>query len=654
MSAILAVVSADLPAPSVLDLMLGTMSARGTERRELRQSGRAVLGAGRFDWETRAIFSGDALVVSEGELMIAADASIYYQADLRQSLSQSGITVGGSTASHLILAAYRRWGESCADHLEGDFAFALWDGSRRTLLCARDFGGKRPFFYSRSDGGIIAGSAIAAIRAHSGVSDELDLTSVAADAAGLFATAGETCFRDIRLLLAGNTLVWSEQRTQLIRHDFPPRIHHSSASTFDDAAAELRSLLSAATSERLDTRAPTSIWLSGGWDSTAVFGAGEHALAAAQTAASLSPVSISYPEGDPGREDELIAAVAAHWNRQVHWLSIGDIPLLHEPARRAAERDEPFAHGFEMGNRALASGSRHVGARVALDGVGGDQIFQVSNVYLADLLRTGRLVSLAREWRAKRGRRGDYRDFFKWALQPLMSDRLLQIATALRRGRPLRGYLERPLPVWLDAGFARAHGLLDRERANTPRLGRGGASANEMHWYLAHPYFPRAFSCVAGFALESGIELRSPLYDRRVIAFAAARPFIERSSGNETKLLLRRALQGLLPAHVLAPRARRTGITGAYLVRSLRRTHAREITSILDDSLQLEYLGIINANLLRRSWRSFVETGGGHVAVNLLLTLHTELWLRARLAQTDATPRYEVVTTPIIRVDGAR
>ena len=72
------------------------------------------------------------------------------------------------------------------------------------------------------------------------------------------------------------------------------------------------------------------------------------------------------------------------------------------------------------------------------------------------------------------------------------------------------------------------------------------------------------------FAREEGVEIRSPLYDRRVIEFALTRPREERSSGVETKKLLRASMRGLLPDSILATRTKRTGVTGGYFGRSMR------------------------------------------------------------------------------------
>jgi len=403
--------------------------------------------------------------------------------------------------------------------------------------------------------------------------------------------------------------------------------------------------------ERLARQGPTTVWLSGGWDSTAVFASGERALRDRARGDHLRAISVSFPPGDPGREDELIEAVAQHWGSPVHWIDIGDVPLIDAPTERAARRGEPFAHAFEMMNRALARGSRETGTRVAFDGVGGDQLFQVSEVYFADLLRTGRWGELRREWRGKGLAGRGARTFFRWAVQPLLPAPALAVTALLRRGRPLRGYLERPLPPWINRRFAAAHGLLERERRGTPARRLGSRAAYETHWYLTHPYFPRAFAAVAGVALDEGVELRSPLYDRRVIELALTRPRHERSAGPETKRLLRRAMSGLLPPHVLAPRARRTGVTGGYFSRSLRRTHAAVIGDVFNSPMVLDELGIVNARELRANWCNYLQQGGGALGVNLFLTFQTELWTRARVGDVGGsrTPARRPTNTPTSR-----
>lgn len=641
MSGILAVLGERQPRISSVAAMLGRMARRGVDRTGCWQDRSATLAVTRNDWEMSAGFSGDALVVAEGPLIVAADASLYYLDDLRHALAAKGVTVRGPTPSHHILAAYRAWGEACVNQLEGDFSFVLWDGERQVAFCARDFAGKRPLFFAELGSTLVVASTIEGVLAHPYCSAELDLTAIAGAAAGLFAATRETPYRSIRRFLAGYSLRWETGRVFEMRHWEPPAVSESGSNlSFEEAATRLRQLLSDAVAERMDPTGPTSVWLSGGWDSPAVFASGQASLRNRGSAAPLRPVSISYPPGDPGREDELIDEIAGFWKSPVHWIDIDDIPFFERPEERAGVRAEPFAHAFEMWNRELARGSHATGAHVALDGMGGDQLFQVSPAYLADLFRAGRWLALAREWRAKGLRGSGRRNFFRWAIEPALPPGMKRLLVRARGGRPLRGYLDRSIPAWFESDFVAAHGLLERERLGIPDRVAESCAAYETRFYLAHPFFPLISTHLAEFGIEEGVELRSPLYDRRVIEFALSRPREERSSGNETKRLLRASVKGLMPDEVLAARSTRTGTTSAYFDRSMRGEHKDLLLRTMEHSLLAEY-GMVNALSLKEWCAAYLKTGGDELGIRLYFTLQAELWLRAHHQERElAGPRH--------------
>lgn len=633
MSAIAAIFPADgrTPNEAVVRRMLDAMRVRGAERSAVWRGEGAALAVARHAWELGRDFSGDVLVLAESDVVVAADATLYYRDDLRRAIARLGLPATGDTPSHLLLAAYRAWGDDCVDRLEGDFAFVIWNRKTKRVCAARDFSGRRTLYWAQVGETLIVASMVSGVLAHPECPGELNLTSLAETAGGLFAASHETAYRAVQSVPAGWTLSRREGgRAELRRHWSPPPVEERGDLSFDEAAEELRALLVRSVMERTAGDGDTSVWLSGGWDSPAVFAAGQDGLRSAGGARTLRPVSMSYPVGDPGREDELIQAVADFWKVPVHWVDIADVPFFDRPAERAARRDEPFSHPFEMWHRALARGTRAVGARVALDGYGGDQLFQLSEVFFADLLRAGRWGELAREWREKGMRGTGFRNFFRWAVQPQLPPALLALARLLRGGRPLVGYLERRPAPWLDERFVRRSRLEERERAFTPQRGRVTCAAYETQWYLAHPYFPRVFGCVVGFALEEGVEIRSPLFDRRVIEFALTRPRWERSSGRETKRLLRAAVRGLLPESVVAPRQVRTGVTGGYFDRSMREAFPSLQEEVLRDSA-LVSAGIIDAEGYRRACREYTSGGAGQLGVNLYFTLQVDLWLRARL-----------------------
>jgi len=644
MTAILGVFSSGgdkrTPSETVGRRMLEAMRARGIEVSEIRSFDGAMVAASRHVWECAPDLAGDTLVLEWDGLVVAADASLYYRADLRSALGRCGVMPQGEDPAHLIAAAYRAWGDDCAERLEGDFAFIVWNRKTGRVCAARDFAGKRTLAYAQLGGTLVIASTVSGVLAHPECPAELNLAAIAATASGMFAAGHETAYTAVQTVPGGWTLVRrAEQRAELFRHWIPPVANDRGRSgpSFIDGALQLRELLERATLERMPAQGRAAVWLSGGWDSSAVFGVAKQVLQDRGDRRLVLPVSMSYPAGDPGREDELIQSIADRWGAEVHWVRIGDVPFFERPAQRAARRDEPFAHAFEMWHRALARGTRAVGARVAFDGMGGDQLFQVSEVYFADLLRTGHWIELARDWRARGGGFGvrDAREFVRTVLDPLVSERARRAITVLRRGRRPTGYLERRPPSWIRREFAKEHQLEERERAFAPQRGRVSCAAFETEWYLSHAYFPRVFGAVAGFALEEGVISRSPLYDRRVIEFAATRPRWERATGRETKLLLRRAVRGLVPDGVLAPRAARTGVTSGYFDDSMRKHFPGLSNGLMQDSA-LRDVGIIDAEEFQRWSDYYVRNGGQQLGVTLLFTLQTELWLRSRVRPIDA------------------
>jgi asparagine synthase (glutamine-hydrolysing) len=611
---------------ALLTRMLGQMRTRGSDRSAVSTTDGAAVAVARNGWELAEGWSGEALTVMDADLVVAADASIYYQKELRDKLAAKGVRARGTTPSDLILAAYRAWGEQCTRHLEGDYAFILWDGGRRRVFCARDFGGKRPLYYADLGHAIILASTMSAVVAHPDCPDDLNLVYLAEAAGALWASPRETAYRAVSLIPAGWSLSWSgDSAARLRQHWHPPAIESGPGPAFEEAGAELRELLCRAVDERFAKTGATAVWMSGGWDSTAVFGAGAQVLQRRRGPQLLRPVSISYPPGDPGREDELIAAVAEQWHTPVHWLHIQNMPLIDRPSERAALRDEPSAHTFEIWNHSLAAGSRAVGARVAFDGNGGDQLFQVSPTFLADLLRSGRWVAFLRQWRALKLE--GFNEFFRWAVKPALPPVLLDVATAIRAGKRLHGVYERWMPRWTTRHLLGT--LAARQRLHTPPREARSCAAYETSFYFGSATPPRTFGVLAGLALEEGVELRSPLYDQRVIDFAVRRPRWERASGGETKHLLRRAMRGLLPDHVLAPRPFRTGMTSKYFERETRKRFPDAFRAV-SESWVLAELGIVEPGLLARACQEYLQVPDPHVGSALLCTFHVESWLRAR------------------------
>jgi asparagine synthase (glutamine-hydrolysing) len=605
--------------------MLDATRPRGADRTQFWSSEDGVMGVCRADWELGADFASGDLLVEHSHLVLAADARLYYRDDLLARLRARGVQPAGESPGHLIAAAYLAWGTDLVDVLEGDFGFILWDRRQRLLLAACDFAGSRPLHFASVAGRLILASGLNGVAAHPLVSRQLNRLAIAELLIGASSTrVEETVYQEIRRLPAGARLLWRPGQTPSVeRYWEPPRFDRGEGPQAPQAAEQLREVLAGAVRERLAVSGPTAVMTSGGYDSPAIL-----ALASAAGKGRAVPVSMSYPEGDPGREDELIGAVGSHLGTPITWLQVGEVPGFPDLTDWARRRDEPFAHPYEEWNRALMGGARRTGARVVLGGNGGDQFFSVSPVFLADLCRAGQWVSLAREARSMGLGPRRFRDLFHWTVQPLLPTAAHRLAQWIR-GRALRPHLQSPVPSWFELDGPTLQELSERQWRYDLRRPSESFGSAETSWYLTTSFGQRICATVAQVGLDAGVETRSPMYDRRVIEFMASRPREDRFALGETKRLLRQAMTGLLPEAHLAPRKARTGLPHRYLHRA-RREALPVWLEHLGHRTILEDVGLINVGTLRQAVERYLGTPRweGHLGGELFDAFSVEFWLR--------------------------
>ena len=610
-----------------VDRMLSAMHRRG-DRCAAWRGDRVVLGTRRFDWELNDGFAGANEVAQRGPIAVVADASLYYRQELMAKLRAAGVAAASVRSSDLILAAYEAWGDRCTQHIEGDFAFVVFDGRRSRILAARDHMGRRPLFFATTRSSLIVASSVDAILAHPEISREPDLSALVARIS--FALADETSSAYLGVSTVPAAHVLTAERgspAQLTRYWTIPAASESARVSFEDGVEELRDLIARAAIERMDPAGTTSIWLSGGYDSPAVFGITERALASRGDARGLQPVSMSHPPGDAAREDEMIEEIAAFWRRSPAWVNIDDAPLLENLSDYAAAHDDPFQHSFERWTRVMLGAVRRQHSRVVFTGDGGDQLFAVSRIFMRDLLASGHWGELRKEWIAY-GKRGT-RDFVADVVRPTVR----HIATRGRRvGKP-----QFSPPSWIREDFVASSGLLDREWVAEEQLENEAGSHHRTETLrpLLSPVSSRVAANVTSFALDEGVEVRVPLLDRRIVEFAALRPRGERASGAAVKHLLRGAAAGALPDSVLAPRTQRTGALGQYFARGLRGDVDGVVAGAFSGSM-LSQLGVVNESRLGEAWSRYRQGGDLSLGFPLFLTLQVELWLRARFAAGHA------------------
>jgi asparagine synthetase B (glutamine-hydrolysing) len=281
-----------------------------------------------------------------------------------------------------------------------------------------------------------------------------------------------------------------------------------------------------------------------------------------------------------------------------------------------------------------------LGASVALDGYGGDFLFQVSQGYLSDLMARGRVTRALRDWRAMDVGKEGLRGFFHYGVQPLLPRWGARALTAARGGRSLRAAMEPATPPWIHQRFVREHALAERFALLGPGAQAGPTAVErETQFYLSHQFFARVNSRMSGFALDEGVEVRSPLLDHRVVRFALARPREERNNAGDQKRLLRAAMRGLLPESVLAGRRAKTGTLTSYFAQHMR-SDGLELLAQLLPAPTLADAGIIEPSELERAVVRYRAEGDSYpYAESLYCTLQAESWLSERNRTVMSTNR---------------
>lgn len=579
----------------------------------------------RHPWES-SLGSGPVLHAENG-LLVAADASLYYQQDLAHRI-RGLVPSGPMSAAALIAAAYRTFGPHCIEHLEGDFAFALWDSSRRRLLAARDPFGIRSLFHWSGPGGLVLASLPDPLRTVAGdpALDRRDLLR----ALTLFHGDGSgSPWQGIRELPGGWCLEWRGQgESSPRRYWYPAARPEWSGGGVSEGGAILRQVIGDATAERMGP-GRTAVGMSGGRDSTAMVGAVEDRRRRMPELPPLTVFSFQYPEGDPGNEDEFVREIDGALGLDLRWLDTEGMPLLEGAAGDGGRRTRPEPQPFEGQNRTLAAAARDAGARVVLNGNGGDNLFGVGDAWMADLFRTGRWVRLARELREKGYRR--MRHMAGICLRPALPLGLLDGAELVLGRRILSRPWESRGAPWLLPGALEREGIIqeDREAYRKEIASRTDSVTERMRlWAFLFSGFNRNSSALFDMNLAEGVELRMPFYDLRVADFAWSRPPGDLNRRGEQKVVLRHAMEGILPDSVIAPRPRRTGTSDGYFRRAVQRefpAYARRATR----GSRLADLGLVDPAGLSRAVDRWTD-GDLTDELFLFVTVCVEFWLRAQ------------------------
>jgi asparagine synthase (glutamine-hydrolysing) len=207
------------------------------------------------------------MVYQEGErtYAITYNGEVYNFRQLRRELEKYGYTFRTSSDTEVLLHAYIEWGEECVRHLNGIFAFGLWDEQKQQLLLARDHLGVKPLFYAQRGSTILFGSELKVLLAHPLVKTEVDADGLA-EILSFVRTPGSGIYRDVHELRPGHRAICNEKGMHINRYWSLCSAPHPD--DLQTTAEHIRTLLEDAVKLQLIADVPVATLLSGGLDSS--------------------------------------------------------------------------------------------------------------------------------------------------------------------------------------------------------------------------------------------------------------------------------------------------------------------------------------------------------------------------------------------------
>jgi asparagine synthase (glutamine-hydrolysing) len=556
----------------------------------------------------------DVAVIFNGEL--------YNYRDLRERLALCGHRFKTQSDTEILVHAWEEWGEDCLTELRGMFAFALLDLRERyatapILLLARDPLGIKPLYYTQTPEGFAFASEVRALLVSGAVPKRLSQDALTSYL--LFGSVSEpvTLLEGVFSLPPGHRMllhVPERRRVPRARPWWDPTVSPAAREPrkprdIAAAAKQLRPLLEDAIQAHLIADVPVGLFLSSGLDSCAI------AALAAQARGGIESFTLTFP-GTAFDEAELARLAAKGFKTKHSEVPVRGESVLARLDEALASLDQPTMDGINT--YFVSWAARQVGLKVALSGLGGDELFAGYQTF-ADTSRVSRLIKCA--W------------FVPSVLRRVTAPLVARLAA--RPGSPDAG--RKAAAAWANPDalphpyfFARMlfpPGQL--ERIIEPRfrpstvsadgvtldptwLGWLGRTADEarklepiagVSWLELRTYMTSTLlRDTDAVSMAQSLEVRVPLLDTPLIEFVGSLPDAARRRPGVQKALLVEALGDLLPQEILAQRKRTFTLPWEEWLRGPLRT--RMEASFADPAPPLD--AYLRSGGVRAVWMDFL------------------------------------------------
>lgn len=501
---------------SLVERMTNLIAYRGPDDAGLYEDGEVRLGHRRLSILDLSEAGHQPMLSDDGELVITFNGEIYNFHTLRQKLEKSGHRFHTETDTEVMLNAYREFGIDFLTHLEGMFAFALWDRKLKQLLLARDRTGIKPLFYYQQGDGLAFASELKPILLVPGVERRVNRRALRAAIRYASNIEDESMIASVFKLPPAHWMIWRDGVcTQGVYWNHP--VAAPERWNEETLAKELRQTLTEVVQSHMVSDAPLGAALSGGLDSSGLV-----ALMAQAHNGSVDTFTVGHGREDP----DLIKArlVADHCRTNHHEILISAENVLDLLPAVIWHLEEPLG---QMESVQMYINYREAAkfVKVLLIGEGADECFAGYARY--KLLHPG--IPLPNKIR---------KDLYERVY--MYADQAPNTFAARAVARTLWGHLPgSPLPDPKPSAPLLFDGVNGKHVLEK-------ALIHDQRTYLHHLSLKRADAV----GMAHSVELRVPFLDRKIVELAARIPASMLIRGGMEKYILRRALEPLLPRSI--------------------------------------------------------------------------------------------------------
>tara|TARA_R110001583_G_scaffold1542_10_gene12006 strand:- start:21751 stop:23655 length:1905 start_codon:yes stop_codon:yes gene_type:complete len=556
------------------------------------------------------------------QIVISFNGEIYNFVELREELKQQGVDFKTDTDTEVILALYQSMGIKLLDKINGMFAFAIWDNTKKELFVARDRIGKKPLYYSFFNNDIVFASELKAMLALPSIPKNIRLDAVHDFFAYQYIPDPKTIFQGIHKLEPGHYLLVNRnglQKKQYWDISFANQTTHSES----ELITELQQLASSCTAKRMMSDVPLGAFLSGGVDSSGIVALmAEHAEKT--NGGAITTCSIGFDE-EKFNETEFAKQVAEQYKTNHHELTVHD-NVADSLQHIVSFFDEPFADPSLVPTYFVSKLAREK-VTVAIAGDGGDEVFAGYSKYSVDDVEN-QLRNKFPTWVRKKIFPSLANAAGKVNSTPFKKAKSL--LTSLSVDPAMGFYITNSMitdQTWLTLATEQTKAQLGSYHPSTQTIAKYNEADGQDHlskilYTDMKTYLPGGILVkVDRMSMANSLEVRAPILDYKLIEFAATVPSKFKFNKGEKKYLLKEAFKKYLPDNILYRKKMGFSVPLAYWLRN-------ELKDIAEDKLVKNPRGIIQIfkeTEINKLWSEHVSKNKDNSTV-LWSMLMFELW----------------------------